>query len=185
MGLLKRSIREFGFVSPVVVRQEDNVILGGHQRIEALRAVAVEDGVDPGTIQVPVAYVSGLTDEQAKLLNISLNKISGDWDYDKLSDLLDSMSGLGLEKLQVTGFSDREIADIVALSGDVGDLAQPLIDNVDEVIAAEKRKLVVELASDEDRAFVVDTLRQYGAQSENHLGDALVAALKALPPKVS
>jgi len=181
MGSLKRSIREFGFVSPVVVRKEDNLILGGHQRVEAQRRIAEEDGVDPGTVQIPIAYVAGLTEEKAKLLNVSLNKISGDWDYERLSELFTSMSDLGAEALQVTGFDERELADIASLVGDIGDLAVPDIDNVDDVISAGQRRLIIDIATDEERAFVIETLRRYGAVSEKDLGAGLVAALQALP----
>ncbi len=34
---LTRSIREFGMVQPVIVRRDDNVVIGGHQRLLAAR----------------------------------------------------------------------------------------------------------------------------------------------------
>src|SRR5665647_1415596 len=65
---LTRSIREFGMVDPIIVREENRTIIGGHQRLLAARKL--------GYKTVPVVFVD-LSMEQARLLNIALNKISG------------------------------------------------------------------------------------------------------------
>ncbi|MFH1485104.1 MAG: ParB N-terminal domain-containing protein, partial [Chloroflexota bacterium] len=65
---LTRSIQQFGFVDPVIARKEDCVVIGGHQRLLAARRLGLET--------VPVVFVN-LSIEQARLLNIALNKISG------------------------------------------------------------------------------------------------------------
>ena len=57
---LTRSIREFGFIAPIVARREDSTIIGGHQRLVAARRLGLET--------VPVIFVD-LSSEQAKLLN--------------------------------------------------------------------------------------------------------------------
>ena len=113
---LVRSIREFGLVAPLVVRAEDRLLLGGHQRLAALRLVAQEGGLDPAALQVPAVLVSGLSDARAKLLNLGLNKIGGEWDYAKLAELLADL-GARLDPAQVSasGFSPAEVEDIVAL----------------------------------------------------------------------
>ena len=76
---LTRSIREFGFVAPVIARREDKVVIGGHQRLLAARRL--------GYKTVPVVYVD-LSPEKAQLLNVALNRISGDWDKELLARLL-------------------------------------------------------------------------------------------------
>jgi ParB/RepB/Spo0J family partition protein len=68
---LTRSLHEFGFVQPVLARRDDRTIVGGHQRLLAARRL--------GYKTVPVVFLD-LTLEQARLLNLSLNKISGKWD---------------------------------------------------------------------------------------------------------
>src|SRR2546423_13427994 len=72
---LTRSLREFGFVQPVLARREDKTVVGGHQRLLAARRL--------GYKTVPVVYLD-LTLEQARLLYLSLNKISGEWDQELL-----------------------------------------------------------------------------------------------------
>src|SRR5674476_1397410 len=68
---LERSIRQFGFVQPILARKEDGVVIGGHQRLVAARRL--------GLTTVPVTYLD-LSTEQARLLNLAHNKISGSWD---------------------------------------------------------------------------------------------------------
>src|SRR5438874_12221840 len=67
---LTRSLKEFGFVQPVLARREDKVVIGGHQRLLAARRL--------GYKTVPVTFLD-LSVEQARLLNVGLNKISGSW----------------------------------------------------------------------------------------------------------
>jgi ParB/RepB/Spo0J family partition protein len=76
---LERSIRQFGFVQPVLARREDATVIGGHQRLVAARRL--------GLATVPVTYLD-LSVEQARLLNLALNKISGSWDEPLLARLL-------------------------------------------------------------------------------------------------
>jgi ParB-like chromosome segregation protein Spo0J len=76
---LTRSLKEYGFVQPVLARREDRTVIGGHQRLTAARRL--------GYRTVPVILLD-LTVEQARLLNLGLNKISGDWDQELLARLL-------------------------------------------------------------------------------------------------
>src|SRR5438105_449139 len=76
---LTRSVREWGFVQPVLVRREDKTVIGGHQRLLAARRL--------GMTTVPVIFVD-ITQDQARLLNIALNRISGDWDEELLARML-------------------------------------------------------------------------------------------------
>lgn len=99
---LKRSIQEFGFVDPVIVNK-DNSIIGGHQRVDAAR----ELGIDA----VPVVYVE-VGDEQAKILNLALNRISGEWDKEKLKNLFSELSSLSLD-LGLTGFTSEEVSTLL------------------------------------------------------------------------
>jgi len=72
---LTRSIKQYGFVQNVLARREDHTVIGGHQRLVAARRL--------GYKTVPVIYVD-LSTEEARLLNLSLNKISGAWDNELL-----------------------------------------------------------------------------------------------------
>jgi len=76
---LTRSMRQWGVVQPVLARREDSVVIGGHQRLVAARRV--------GLTEIPVIWLD-ITQEQARLLNLALNRISGSWDEQLLARLL-------------------------------------------------------------------------------------------------
>ncbi len=95
---LTRSLREFGFVQPVLARRADKAVIGGHQRLVAARRLGLKT--------VPVIFLD-LSDEQARLLNVALNKISGDWDEELLARLLADLQPV--VDLTLTGFSEGEL----------------------------------------------------------------------------
>ena len=97
---LTRSIREFGLTDPIIARREDNTVIGGHQRLLAARKLGIK--------QVPVVLVD-LSAEQAHLLNLALNRISGSWDQDLLGRLLAELNAVPDVDLSLTGFSDDEL----------------------------------------------------------------------------
>ena len=105
MGKLTRSIREFGFVEPLVVRKQDHSVIGGHQRLEAAKALGMK--------KVPVVYVD-ITEVQAKALNLALNRIQGEWDLPKLGELLDELRTLPDLDETLSGFDPGEMDDLLA-----------------------------------------------------------------------
>lgn len=102
---LTRSIREFGFVDPVIARREDRTVIGGHQRLLAARRL--------GYKTVPTVLVD-LSQENARLLNIALNKISGSWDQELLARLLADLDTLPDVDLTLSGFDNDELRKILA-----------------------------------------------------------------------
>jgi hypothetical protein len=101
---LERSIRQFGFVQPVLARKEDGVVIGGHQRLVAARRL--------GLATVPVTFLD-LSIEQASLLNLALNKISGTFDDALLARLLADLQSSPDIDLSLSGFGEDEIADLL------------------------------------------------------------------------
>ena len=101
---LTRSLRQFGFVQPVLARKEDGVVIGGHQRLVAARRL--------GLATVPVTYLD-LSIEQARLLNLALNKISGSWDEQLLARLLADLQATPNLDLTLSGFGEDEIKDLL------------------------------------------------------------------------
>ena len=74
------SIRQYGFVQPIVV-DKDGVIVIGHCRYEAAKVLGMKD--------VPCVCVDDLTEEQVKALRIVDNKSNeSEWDLDLLKDEL-------------------------------------------------------------------------------------------------
>lgn len=94
---IRKSIQEFGYVDPVIINK-DGTIIGGHQRYKVLK--------DMGYTEIQCVVVDVDKDKE-KALNIALNKISGDWDKDKLKVLLKELQGIGLA--DITGFDIAEL----------------------------------------------------------------------------
>jgi DNA modification methylase len=95
---LTRSLREWGFVQPVLVRRDDNTVIGGHQRLLAARRLGMKTA--------PVIFVD-LTVEQSRLLNVALNQINGEWDEELLARMLSDLQPLA--DLTLTGFDEDEL----------------------------------------------------------------------------
>ena len=99
---LKRSIEQFGYVEPVIWNKTTGRVVGGHQRLKVL--------IDMGHTEVDCVVVE-LTEEKEKALNVALNKISGDWDKDKLALLISDLQGADFD-VSLTGFDPAEIDDL-------------------------------------------------------------------------
>lgn len=97
---LKRSIATFGYVDPIIINH-DGTVIGGHQRLNVL--------IDLGYTEVDVAVVN-LSKSDEKALNIALNKIAGEWDDEKLADLLLELMNADYDT-DATGFNKDEIAE--------------------------------------------------------------------------
>jgi ParB-like chromosome segregation protein Spo0J len=98
MASLMRSLREFGFVDPIIANK-DGTVIGGHQRLKAAQLAGIET--------VPVIYVR-LTKTKEKALNLALNRIGGEWDEAKLRTLLEELAGTELD-IELTGFNVEEL----------------------------------------------------------------------------
>jgi len=101
---LTQSLQQFGFVQPVLVRKSDNVVIGGHQRLVAARRL--------GWKTVQVIFLD-LSPEQARLLNLALNKISGQWDQELLARMLADLKPIEDIDLSLSGFSEEELGKLL------------------------------------------------------------------------
>ena len=105
LNKLIKSIKQFGFVDPALVRKHDNMIVGGHQRVKA--------ALELGLKEIPVVYLD-ITENDAKLLNVALNKISGEWEEDKLTELLAELQFFDDVDELLTGFDEDELDQLLA-----------------------------------------------------------------------
>ena len=122
---LERSLRRFGFVQPVLARKEDSTVIGGHQRLLAARRL--------GLATVPVTWLD-LSVEQARLLSLALNKISGSWDEQLLARMLADLQANSVD-LSLSGFGEDELADLLR-SLEVRDRAERVEDfDLDEALS--------------------------------------------------
>jgi len=99
---LKRSIEQFGYVEPVIWNKVTGRVVGGHQRLKVL--------IDMGITEVECVVVE-MDAEKEKALNIALNKISGEWDKEKLALLIADLQGADFD-VSLTGFDPAELDDL-------------------------------------------------------------------------
>jgi len=106
---LRSSLREFGFVNPVIVDKEFNII-AGHGRILAAKA--------EGLSEVPCVFVEHLTDAQKRAYILADNKLAlnAGWDDELLALEFADLKDLGFD-LELTGFDADELAKLFADSG--------------------------------------------------------------------
>jgi DNA modification methylase len=104
LDALERSLRQFGFVQPVLARRDDRTVIGGHQRLVAARRL--------GLTSVPVTWLD-ISVEQARLLGLALNKISGSWDDALLARLLADLQSMPDLDLTLSGFGEDEVKDLL------------------------------------------------------------------------
>ena len=107
---LRSSLREFGFVNPVIIDKEYNV-LAGHGRIMA----AKEEGIT----EVPCVYADHLTEAQKKAYILADNRMALDagWDEELLSVEMQELQELGFD-LSMTGFDEKELTDLLGVDAD-------------------------------------------------------------------
>ncbi len=101
---LRSSLREFGFVNPIIIDRDFNV-LAGHGRILA----AKEEGIQ----EVPCVYVDHFTEAQKKAYILADNRMALDagWDNELLAVELSELENLGFD-MALTGFDEKELADL-------------------------------------------------------------------------
>lgn len=94
---LKTSIKRFGIVDPAIVNSakgRENIVIGGHMRIEASKALGIEE--------MPVIYLNIPDIEKEKELNLRLNKNQGEFDFSLLANFAEDF-------LADIGFNSEEL----------------------------------------------------------------------------
>ena len=117
---LRASLREFGFVNPVIVDKDLNII-AGHGRILA----AKEEGIT----EVPCVFAEHLTEAQKRAYIIADNRLAmnAGWDMEMLSVEISELQGADFD-LSVLGFDEAELSKLM---GDIEDVKDDDFD-VDE-----------------------------------------------------
>ena len=123
------SIREFGFLSPIVVAG-DNTILCGHGRFYAAQKLGLK--------KVPCVKEEYLTETQRRAYILADNKLAlnAGWDNEMLAVELEELQGADFD-VSLTGFGEDEIADLF-----VGEEQSAKDDEFDLTAALEKASFV-------------------------------------------
>lgn len=99
---IARSIEEFGYVDPIIINK-DGTIIGGHQRSTVLAYMGYTEAD---------CVVVDMDKDHEKALNIALNKITGEWDEEKLKDLLIDLDGSDFD-ISLTGYEQADLSALV------------------------------------------------------------------------
>ena len=104
---LRSSLREFGFVNPIIIDKDFNII-AGHGRLMA----AKEEGIK----EVPCVFADFLTEAQKKAYILADNRMAMDagWDEELLKIEMEELQNLGYD-LGYTGFDEKELAELFGI----------------------------------------------------------------------
>ncbi|MCD7805603.1 MAG: site-specific DNA-methyltransferase [Oscillospiraceae bacterium] len=107
---LRSSLREFGFINPVIIDRDYGVI-AGHGRIEAAKAEGIKE--------VPCVFADHLTEAQKKAYIIADNRMALDagWDEELLRVEIEALQGEDFD-LALTGFDEKELSDLFGSDDD-------------------------------------------------------------------
>lgn len=112
---LKNSLEKFGTVAPLVVNKATGNLVSGHQRLTVLKQM--------GATETEVVFID-VDEGKEKLLNVALNKIDGEWDYEKLEELFSEFSD---EDIKFTGYTAEELEGLFG-----ADTAEPKFNYEDD-----------------------------------------------------
>ena len=133
--LIARSIKEFGFINPVLIDKDRNVI-AGHGRLMAAEKLGIEN--------VPCIYVEGMTEAQRKAYVLADNKLCelGSWDTNILTSELQELENIDFD-IDVTGFDIEEInADDYGTDFDLPNGEKPNANKMTFTLAEEQKELI-------------------------------------------
>lgn len=110
---LRASLREFGFISPVIVDKDYNII-AGHGRV----AAAKEEGI----FEVPCVFAEHLTEAQKRAYILADNRLAlnAGWDEEMLSVEIADLQANAFD-VSVLGFNDAELNKLMGALEDVKD----------------------------------------------------------------
>lgn len=115
---LKQSILEFGFVDPPIYNIQTGNLVGGHQRVAVARELGLFNEIEVSVVNLPL--------NKEKALNVALNKISGQWDEEKLYVLLNELDD---EAVNLTGFDTEEVDSLLDSFNYEEDIEKPIIED--------------------------------------------------------
>jgi len=145
---LKKSIETYGYVQPLIWNKRTGHVVGGNQRLKVLKELGFKE-VDVVVVDLDLT--------QEKALNLALNRISGDWDFHSLAQLLDELLN-EIDDMELTGFDWSEVAAII----EGFDIKEPTPDVLKEI---EEEELFARLQVEKARLReVIDFCKKAGIE---------------------
>ena len=152
---LRSSLREFGFINPVII-DRDYGIIAGHGRILAAKA--------EGITEVPCVFADHLTEAQKKAYIIADNRMAMDagWDEELLRVEIEALQAEAFD-LSLTGFDENELSDLFKDDADVqeddfdvdGELEKPTFSKSGDMWTLGRHRLI---CGDSTKADTFDAL---------------------------
>lgn len=136
VNAVAESIRQFGYVQPIVI-DSNNVIIAGHTRYKALLQIYGPENASETDVQVVVA---NLDEKQANTLRIADNKVGelSEWDFSLLSaELIPLIDDYDFKSL---GFTNTELK---LLTGEANEVPLPEADDEKIKISIGKESITV------------------------------------------
>ena len=138
------SIKEFGFVNPILIDEEDSII-AGHGRFKAAKKIKLK--------KVPTICLKGLSENQKKALIIADNKIAinSSWNEDLLWNQIKQLTDIDFD-ISIIGFDKEQIIPFIADDNLVDDILEEWNDmpEFDQSDLTAKRSIIVHFAKEED-----------------------------------
>ena len=154
---LRASLREFGFINPVIIDRDYGVI-AGHGRILAAKEEGIKD--------IPCVFADHLTEAQKKAYIIADNRMAMDagWDEELLRVEIEALQAEAFD-LSLTGFDEKELADLFQEDSEVedddfdvdGELKEPAVTQMGDVWTLGRHRLV---CGDSTKAETYEVLMQ-------------------------
>ena len=162
---LTKSLERWGVVQEVVANKRTGHIVGGHQRVAALRKMGVKE--------VPVVWVD-LDDVEEKALNVALNNphISGEFDDTIAGLLAEIRDGIGPDD-----FAELKLDELIPGSVDYSILEdEDLEEQLDEMEKSVKKAIQIEFESEDHEE--AQSLVKYWRERGAYVGRMLIEKLK-------
>jgi len=139
---LENSINNFGIVEPILINLSNNRIIGGHQRFDVLFDQHLLDNniyAEVNLLRLNESYGWVFPDndknleseDMEKALNLVLNRVSGDWNEEKLHQVFNDLQESGFNQMGLTGFDNSEITGFTGLNNKLNN--DTLAENDEEV----------------------------------------------------
>jgi ParB-like nuclease domain len=174
---LKQGILKNGFLINLVVQRSspkygEMVIVGGHQRIRAVREICIE--ANKPMPRLP-SIVLDLDDRKAKLLNIALNNVDGEFDAKLLGEMLEDIQHeqpFVTEDRILIGMDQDDLGKYLHLSD-----PPPIIDGQEPIIGTTTLRL--EFRNRKTRDAVKEKLEERAKVGKKSTGDVVFDILSS------
>jgi hypothetical protein len=124
-GALKESLKEFGYVDPLIINEQGVIIGGNHRYLAMLEVLGPEAEIQ--------CVLTKLTPIQQKKLNIALNNLHGIFDAKMLKGIMDDIMASESPDITTLGFTQDEL-DSLDIKAEIDD------PDIDRVLQASRTK---------------------------------------------